>query len=120
MGCSHWKPRPLRYKDDGVILGPAPPPHDVWVRFTGRPVLEGKLTFADICRTQDFQARMSACGFIVGESVRSIVTDEGRQPIPLSYGELGVVAGPAPGASDIWVDFRLGTLVKLRTYEICR
>ena len=48
--ADHWRPRSLRVGDEGVIKGPAPPPHDITVDFGGIPTLVGMLKIGEVVK----------------------------------------------------------------------
>ena len=54
--ADHWRPRSLRAGDVGVLLGPAPPPHEITVDFGGTPPLTGMLKLAEVAKVGEGDA----------------------------------------------------------------
>merc|ERR1719157_131564 len=52
---THWKPRPLRAGDGGVVLGPGDSSSMVGVSFDGEPPLKGDLRLEDICKEEEYE-----------------------------------------------------------------
>ncbi|CAK0880555.1 unnamed protein product [Prorocentrum cordatum] len=99
----NWKPRPLKIGDEGKILGPAPPPHEVRVNFGGDPPLQGNMYFNQICKSEEFDERLG--GFHVGQVCKSLVAYPDWQPRPLNLFDEGKIVGPAPPPHEVKVDF---------------
>jgi len=57
---ANWKPRALEVGAEGVVTGPAAPPHELTVDFGGEPRLTGKVKAASVCKPEDYEQRMAS------------------------------------------------------------